>query len=398
MQRGDRLGLDRVEHRGAPRDGAGVPVLELAPGDEDEGIVLVRAFRRGNDVGRHELAAPGGRGKLVGEDHRLARIAFVLAGVGHAAFLFQPLPGDAGDGRHRLAHLVEHVRSTTVVPVEAHAARDFLDDPQIGLRLARRLQRLAAELHHAVGVGDGAILLRPRSGGQDDVCEIAGFGEEDLLHHQPVELRERLARVMRVGVRHRRVLAHDVHAADLAVEHRVHDLDDREPRLGIERRAPQFLEARACLVVVHALIVREHHRNQAGIGSALNVVLAAQGVQPGAGAPDLTGHQAQRDEAARIVGAVYVLRDAHAPQDHRGFRPGVEPRHFPDGPGGNATDRRHRLRAVARDVLLELLVAAGAAPDELLVHQPFVHDRVHHGIEQRDIGVGLELQEVCRVA
>ena len=69
--------------------------------------------------------------------------------------------------------------------------------------------------------------------------------------------------------------------------------------------------------VVDALVVREHHRDQAGVARALHVVLAAQRMQPGAGLADLPGHRGQRDQAARVVGAVDVLADAHAPQDHR---------------------------------------------------------------------------------
>ena len=46
-QAGDRLGLDRVEHRGAPGHGAGVPVLEQPAGGQDHRVLgvgqLVRA-------------------------------------------------------------------------------------------------------------------------------------------------------------------------------------------------------------------------------------------------------------------------------------------------------------------------------------------------------------------
>ncbi len=398
MQGGDRFGLDRIEYRGAACNRAGVPVLELAPGDEHERVLPVGALVGRNDVGRHELAAPGGRREAVGEHHRLTRIAFLLARIGDAALLFQPLPGDAGNRGHRFSHLVEHVRRATVVPVEPDAARDLLDDPQIGLGFARCFKRLASELHHAVGVGHGSRLLRPCRRRQDHVGEVASLGEEDLLHHQPVELGERLARVMHFGVRHRRVFAHDVHAADLPSVDRVHDLDYGEPGPGIECSAPQLFEARACLVVVNALIVREHHRDQPRVGGALHVVLTAQRVQTRARTTHLAGHQAQRDETPRVVRAVHVLGDAHAPQNHRCFRRSVEPRHLPDRFRRYAADRRHRLGTVARDVFLQVLEADGAALDEILVRQPFVHDGVHHGVEQRDIGVGLELQEGGRMA
>ena len=59
-----------------------------------------------------------------------------------------------------------------------------------------------------------------------------------------LEMGERLARVIEVGVGHRRILAHDVHALDHVGMDRVHDLDDGEAALGIERRAPGLLDLR----------------------------------------------------------------------------------------------------------------------------------------------------------
>ena len=61
----------------------------------------------------------------------------------------------------------------------------------------------------------------------------------------------------------------------------------------------------------------------------------AAGAGSGAGPADLAGQQRQRDQAARVVGAVHVLAHAHAPRDDRalswrrhahsrgGFRPGT---------------------------------------------------------------------------
>ena len=66
-----------------------------------------------------------------------------------------------------------------------------------------------------------------------------GLGDEQILHDEMFELGERLARVVEVGVRHRRVLALDVHAANLPGMDRVHDLDDGQAALGIERLIPE---------------------------------------------------------------------------------------------------------------------------------------------------------------
>ncbi len=58
----------------------------------------------------------------------------------------------------------------SVVPFAAETLRQILDDPQVLPHLARQRQRLAPHLDLAVGVGDGAVLLRPGRGRQDHVC------------------------------------------------------------------------------------------------------------------------------------------------------------------------------------------------------------------------------------
>ena len=106
-------------------------------------------------------------------------------------------------------------------------------------RLAGQRQRRAAELHPAVGVGEGAGLLREGGGRQHHVGVQRRLGQEDVLHDEMLELGQRLARMVQVGVRHRRVLAHDVHALDLAGVDRVHDLDHGQAALRIERLCPR---------------------------------------------------------------------------------------------------------------------------------------------------------------
>ena len=221
--------------------------------------------------------------------------------------------------------------------------REVLDDPEVLPRLARQRQRHAAHLHLAVGVGHGAVLLRPGRGGKDDVGIGAGLGQEDVLHDEMLEMRQRAARVVQIGVRHRGVLAHDVHALDLVVVHRVHDLDHGLAALGIELDAPGGLVFGAGLGVLDRLVVGEEHRDQARVGSALHVVLAAQRMQPRAGPADLAADQRQRDQAARVVGAVGVLRHAHAPEDDRALGAGEGAGNVAQHVRLDAADRRHLL-------------------------------------------------------
>jgi hypothetical protein len=178
--------------------------------------------------------------------------------------------------------------------------------PEILPGLARRPYSLSAELYTPVGVGERARFLGEGGGGQHHVGITRRLSEEDVLDHQVLELGQRLAGVVQVRIRHRRVLAHDVHAVQLAVVHRVHDRHHGQTRFGVEFRAPQLLEIGVRLRIVDPLVIREYHRYQSYVGSPLDVVLAPQRAQPRARAAALAGHQRQGDEAGGIVGAVDV--------------------------------------------------------------------------------------------
>ena len=82
MHRDHRLRLDRVEHRGAARHRARVPVLELPAGDEHERILGVGPLVGGDDVGGHELAAPVLGREVLGEHDRLPGIVLGAARIG----------------------------------------------------------------------------------------------------------------------------------------------------------------------------------------------------------------------------------------------------------------------------------------------------------------------------
>ena len=133
----------------------------------------------------------------------------------------------------------------SVVPVQSQPSRDLLDDPQILAGIAGRVQHPPSDLDLAVGVGDGAVLLQPGRGGQHHVGVARGFGQEQILHHQMVEARQGFTRVLRIRIRHGGVLAHDVHAADIAGAGGIDDLHHGQPAFGIQFGAPGLFEPRA---------------------------------------------------------------------------------------------------------------------------------------------------------
>ena len=267
-----------------------------------------------------------------------------------------------------------------IAPIESQSLGHFHDDPQVLPRVPRQLQRLPPQLHRAIGIGERAGFFRKCRCGQNDVRQIAGFCEEDILHDEHVELGQCLAGMLYVRVGHRWVFAHDVHAADLPSIHGVHDLHHGEPWFWIERFPPQRLEALLHVDIVDPLVVGIHHRNQADVACALHVILATQWVQAGAGSADLASDQGQRDQAARVVGAVNMLRNAHAPQDHRAARAGVQPCHCANGRRRYAAYRRHGFRAITSNIVLQFLVAMRAVCHKALGHQAFLDDRVQHGV------------------
>ena len=126
------------------------------------------------------------------------------------------------------------------------------------------------------------------------------------------------------------------------------------PRLGSSFLPQAFSYLAIISGSLDRLVVGEEHRDEAGVGGALHVVLAAQGMQAGAGTADLAADQRQRDETTRIVGAVRVLRHAHAPEDDGAFGAGVRARHLAQRIGGDAADRLHFLRREILHVFGEL--------------------------------------------
>src|ERR1043166_4051542 len=131
--RSHRVLRRRAGARPRGRGRAGVPVLELAPGDQYQRIIEIGALVGRNDIGGDEAAAPPGSRETLGEYHRLAGVALIGAGIGDAAFALEPLPGDSGNARHGLAHFVEYLRYAAVralvVPGEPQALGHLLDDP-----------------------------------------------------------------------------------------------------------------------------------------------------------------------------------------------------------------------------------------------------------------------------
>ena len=128
------------------RIGAGAVV---AAGGPEQPVAEEFFYKHGKEA--HDLgAAVLGRETLV-EDDLVARLVRCVDRIGDRPLTLKPLPGDVRQRRHHLGHFGKHVGRAVVIPRQAHALADLLDDPEILPRVTRRLDHLARELHAAIG-------------------------------------------------------------------------------------------------------------------------------------------------------------------------------------------------------------------------------------------------------
>ena len=165
---------------------------------------------------------------------------------------------------------------------------------------------------------------------------------------------------------------------------RIHDLNNGEAAVRIELRAPELFHSAADLFTLNRTVVREDHWDEAGIGSALHVVLAAQRMKPRAGPADMSCYQAEGDEAAGIVRAVNMLGDSHSPKDDRCLGCRENPGHVADCCCINSADFRHGLGREILDLFLKLIEAFGVRLDILKIIEIFIDYGVDDRIEKRD--------------
>ena len=230
-------------------------------------------------------------------------------------------------------------------------------------------------------------------GREDDVGELGRLREEDVLHHEKVEVGERLPDLVHVGVGEEGILAHHVHALDVAGERGPHDLDHRQARVRVELHAPRGLEPGPHLGVRDALVIGICDRNQPGVRGPLHVVLPAQRVETRARLPDVPRHHHKCDEAAGVVGAVVALRDAHAPEHHRRLRLAEQAGHAADIVRRYAADLSGRLRIVLLHQGPQGVEVLRARLDELVVYQVFLDQDVHHAVVEGHVRSGANLHE-----
>ena len=220
--------------------------------------------------------------------------------------------------------------------------------------------------------------------------------QEDVLRHQEVEPLETLLDVACVRLGLRRVLADEVERLDAPVVEAGDDLVEAVARSLGHLGAPRLGELPPDLGIVDRLVAGEVRRVRARVVQPLDVVLAAQRVQPGRLVAEVPGHEHEVRERPDVVDAARVLGDAEGVEDRRVPLARVLAGGGADVLGGNSGDLLGVLGRVAHDDLAHGLEVVGRLADVLLVLEPLLEDRVHHRVQQPDVGPGPELEVALR--
>ena len=310
------------------------------------------------------------------------------------AELIEPPVRHARVHRREPAAFIPDLLRGRPAPTAAQPLCQLADDVDVIPRARRRFKGAANPLHAAFAVGHRALGFSPTCGrGQDDVRQLRGLGEKDVLDDEVVEAAEQAHRARLVSLAACRILADDVDRAQVTTVHRLEHLAQVPAFLAREvGAAPRARELFVDRRILEVLETGQPGRDGAHVATTLDVVLAAQRVQAAAVPAHLAREQSQVDERKHVVDGVVMLRDAQGPADHASLRSRVVE--------GHLADRRRRhpglslcaLERVGLDAALEFLVTGGGARDELLVGETGVDDLACHGVGQGDVAAHVDAE------
>ena len=379
--------------RRAPRLLAHVVLAQDAPRGQDQREARPGALFRRHELGDHELASPAHE-PIHMHDRRALRCGRIARPLNGAARL-QHRVAHAGKTRRHPRDLV-HDLARMVVP-HWEAQRGGQRRRHFPLRHPRqRLHHLAHPVDAPLRIGEGAVLFQERGTGQEHVRELRRFVQEKVLHHHAFHRPQRRRHVLRVRIGLRDILALDVEPAEPTPDRLVQHVGNAQPGLAIQRPAPGRLEHLPRRVIRHMAIPAELMRKAAHVAGALHVVLPAQRVHPHALAPDIPGRHREVRHAHHHGRTLAVLGHAQPVVDRAIPRRGIQPRRRAQLRRRHPGEALGLLRRILRQRHeprpgLEIAEVAALA-HERLVHQPFRHHHMRHGIHEGHVAARQKLQ------
>ena len=251
------------------------------------------------------------------QEHRAGMVACRARPL-HAVLL-DPVVADPVPVRGQVGELVpDRLRVRVLRPVAPERAGQRDDDLAVDPRVARARHRGSHAVDPPLGVRERPVLLREAGGREDDVrVRPRGLVQEEVLRDHELELREPLLDVVRVRLGLRRVLADQVQRLDPPVMKAGHHLVEAVAGALGQVGAPGGRELRADVGVVPRLVARKVVRVRAGVVQPLDVVLAAQRVEPRRLVAEVPRHQDEVRERPDVVDAAGVLGDPERVEDRR---------------------------------------------------------------------------------
>ncbi len=295
--------------------------------------------------------------------------------------------------RREAADLVPHALRVCLAPLGAHPVRELEDDREVVPGARWRRDGRPHALDPPLRVGDRALRLGPCGRGrEDDVRELRGLRQEQVLDDEEVEALEQPDGPLLVRLGLDRVLADAVDRGQVAALHGVEHARQVPAALRRDRHAPLGVELRAQRVVLDVLEAGQAVRQRAHVAAALDVVLATERVDAAPVPADVAGEQHERDEGEDVVDGVVVLGDAERPADHRARRRREGVGQFADGLGRDARLALGVFERVRLDLGLVGLEAVGRAVDELAMLEAGRDDLARDRVGQGDVRPDVEAQ------
>ncbi len=290
-----------------------------------------------------------------------------------------------------LADLGGDLLRVLIVPVAPHGVGDLLDDPPVLPRVARCLEGGGDALNSPLGVGEVAALLGKGAGGEHHIGELCGFREEDILHHQKLQLLEPLDDVVLIRIAQHRVFPHHIEPLDAARTGGIYGLGKGEAgRARQVRLLPGGGEAGMHLGVGHLLIAGQAVGQRPHVTGALHVGLAPQRVDATPFDADVAAQQLQVGDGPHVVVAGGVLGDPHRVVDSCAFGGADEARELDHLLGRYAGDEGNLVRCIGRGEHLRLqrFEPFYSCGDIGLVVPVVLDDLLHQAVEQHHVGAG----------
>src|SRR5208282_2923493 len=160
------------------------------------GVRLIGWLRPGNRV---ESGLSVGEIEFPRVEKRLVAAIF-SHGPLQCLITFEPFVRDASHQRSKCRDFFVNLRRMLILPTCAQPVSDVLNNDPVGTAFSQRLKSLVETLDAPLCAGEGTLFFQARTGWQYHIRKAAGLTEEDLLHYEEIELRQRIRNIVRVGI------------------------------------------------------------------------------------------------------------------------------------------------------------------------------------------------------